>query len=194
MSANKPIIEAGRSPFATSLQVPTLEHVLSTLAFQVSEIMTAKPSRTDAPYSDRVRFGSGLGGYGEGCPTVLVEVVIKPTSTEGWSREEVEKVDSWDVWAQVYTRPMTTKVDEEPNVYDGSWSAHGNRCGGREAYVKMCAPVIQWVANYWANKASEEAMAKDLQRYAQKRCQHEEVYCDDRMQTVCRSCGAELGR
>jgi hypothetical protein len=139
--------------------VPTLEHVLSTLAYHISEIMTAKPSRTDAPYSDRVRFGSGLGGYGKECPSVLVEVVIKPSGDE----------DRWGVWAQVYTRPMTTKMDEEPNVYDHSWSAHGNRCGGREAYVKMCAPVIQWVANYWANKASEEAMIRDLQRYAQKR-------------------------
>jgi hypothetical protein len=121
-----------------------LAHVLSSLAFHVSTIMTERPTREDAPYSTRARVGFYMGGYAEGCPFVRLEVVITPVSAETWG-------DAWGVWATVHTRPgrdyaTSEERNAEPNVFDGTWTSHGNRCGGREYLVSVFAPIVEWVA------------------------------------------------
>jgi hypothetical protein len=116
-------------------EVPSLAHVLGTLAYHVTCIMTGRPSRTDPPYSERDQFGLGLGAYGEGCPLVRFDVEIRPSDE-----------NPWGPWAQVHLAPIVDGVR-------GRLECHGNRSGGREAYVNACAPVIQWVADYWAAKA-----------------------------------------
>lgn len=114
------IATGARTPLAP---VPTLAHVLSTFAYHVAGIMTERPTRSDAPYAQCARFGLGLGGYGPGCPTVHVQIEITPVYSEG-------DPDRWGVWAHV--------------SIDGK--ACGNRCGGRDEYARLCAPVIAWVA------------------------------------------------
>jgi hypothetical protein len=132
-------------------EVPSLETVLHTLGYHVACIMTDRPVRKDEPYASRCRFGLGLGGYAEGCPFVRVNVTIAPSGIDD---------DPWGVWAQV-------SFDDKP------WEAftssaltgpipglcHGNRCGGREAYTRLCAPVVAWVAAYWAAKEGTKTAA-----------------------------------
>jgi hypothetical protein len=128
-----------------TLVVPTFAHMLENFAFHVASIMTSKPTRTDAPYCNRDRFGLGMGNFGEGCPFVNVDFVIVPTTRD----------DPWGPWAQVYSRPYNeTERNAEPNVNDGTWTCHGNRCGGRDAYARMVTPVLAWVA---ANQPSVKA-------------------------------------
>lgn len=115
-------------------RVPTLEEALDTFGYHVGCLMTDKPVRPDAPYCERAMFGLGMGGWSEGCPYVHVDVVIRPASQAG------EKDGGpWGGWAQV--------------SLDGR--CFGNRHGGYKEYARLCAPVIAWVAAYWAAKALE---------------------------------------
>jgi hypothetical protein len=123
------------SAIARQTEVPTLEHVLTTLAYHLRCIAVDKPTRKDPPYCNRLVFGMGMGGYGLTCPLVLVEnIEITPASTMG---EE----DPWGVWAHV-------RIPTGPDHPGYS----GNRAGAGDAYAKVCAPVIAWVAAYWAAK------------------------------------------
>ena len=118
------------------LPVPPLAHVLATMAYHVSSLMTDRPRRSDEPYCSRLRGGSGIGGTG-GCPLVIVEYEIRPIGDDA---------ERWGEWAQVAIAPM------------GQPLKHcGNRHGGREELVRLYAPVIEWVASYWA--AAEQAKA-----------------------------------
>lgn len=113
-----------------------LTTTLENFTYHIQLLLTERPN-DDAPHSKQVVFGLTLGGLDD-CPLVSVEVCIKPSSGRDWG-----------VWAQVYMRPMTkfrSEPQENPNVLDGSWKWCGNRCGGREEYAKLCAPVIAWVA------------------------------------------------
>jgi hypothetical protein len=126
------------------LDVPTFAHMLDIFAFHCESIAKSKPRRDDAPYCNRDRFGLGLGGFGHGCPFINIEVVITPSERDP---------EPWGTWATVYTRPAReyANADErnaEPNLFDGTWQCHGNRCGGRQAYSKIAAPVLEWVARY----------------------------------------------
>jgi hypothetical protein len=113
--------------------IPTLEHILTTLAFHVRCLATEKPTRKDAPYCNRAIFGLGLGGHGEGCPFVMVEnIEITPSMNDD---------DPWGVWAQVHLPATSDRKGYK-----------GNRAGAGDAYAKMCAPVIAWIAAYWARK------------------------------------------
>jgi hypothetical protein len=108
---------------APDVQVPALEQILETFSYHISEIMTGRP--IDA-ISTEYKFGLGL-GHGEGCPKVCAIVHVVPSSV--WK-------DPWGVLAETY-------VNGKPC---------GNRCGARAEYTRLCAPVIAWVANYWASK------------------------------------------
>lgn len=112
---------------APAFDVPTLAHVLQTFAGQIGVIRTEQPVRKARPYADRVLVSCGLGGYRKDCPVVIVQVAITPASIAD---------DPWGVWAQV--------------ALDGK--ACGNRCGGADAYAQAMAPVIAWVAAYWAKQ------------------------------------------
>jgi hypothetical protein len=136
----------------TDLSIPSFAQMLDTFAYHCESIATSKPKRADAPYCERDRFGLGLGGFGRGCPFVNIEVVIVPANLE-WPD------GPWGVWATVYTRPAreyanSDERNAEPRLFDRAegWESHGNRCGGRQAYSKMCAPVLEWVAAYHAKK------------------------------------------
>jgi len=108
--------------------VPSLEDVLSTLAFHVSGLMTDRPG--EGVKRSSVGVGFGLGGYkGTDCPCVFVEGHITAACPVGDSKE-----DPWGGWAQV--------------TLDGR--LRGNRSGGREYLMKAYAPVIAWVAAYHA--------------------------------------------
>jgi hypothetical protein len=110
-------------------EVPTLEHVLSTLAFHVAGIMS------DASTGERVRTGFGLGGFGE-CPLVHVDCEIRPSGSDSI------RGGQWGVWAQVWLAPHGQPLQ-----------CFGNRCGGREELVRLYGPVIAWVAAYHARKS-----------------------------------------
>ena len=127
--------------------VPTLASILETFAFHCTAFMTERPKRTDVPYKDRARGGMGLGGF-DGCPLVLIEFCILPTSFG----EGDKAADPWGPWAQVFMRDGYLTQDVEPNVYDGTWQPCGNRSGGRDAYARKCAPVIAWIAAYEASE------------------------------------------
>ena len=100
--------------------------VLATFSYHISCIMTNRPYPGNS--HQEVRFGLGLGDPRVG-PAVLVQVVILPYEQDS---------DPWGVWAQVFLRG----ADDEP------WRACGNRCGGREEYARLCAPVIAWTASH----------------------------------------------
>lgn len=126
----------------------TLVDGLMILGYHVSEIMTSKPILVEAPYCNRVRLGFGMGGYEKDCPQVLIDMVI----TSAYLDEEREFLlapyDPWGVWAQVWIRPYPLgDQNKEPDLHDGSWQCFGNRCEGRNEYLRLCAPVIAWLSN-----------------------------------------------
>jgi len=133
----------------TSL-VPSLAHVLETMAYHIRSLATECPVRTDAPYSQRVRFGCGLGGYGPGCPTAHVNLQIVPC-TGG----EVHG-GPWGVWAQVTMRNGLGTLDGQ----EGDLIYSGNRCGAEAALTRHYAPVIAWVAAYWAEQSKAKGGVK----------------------------------
>ena len=126
----------------TANLIPTLAEVLDTFAYHVESIATSKPTRTDAPYKDRDRFGLGLGGYAPDCPRVAVDVELRPSIG----------AEPWGVWAGVYIRPM--RSDDRDEEDRQGFKHCGNRCGGRKEYAALCAPVLAWVAAYHAGKGA----------------------------------------
>jgi hypothetical protein len=104
--------------------VPSLEHVLSLLAFHVSSVMTDRPVAGNAVS----HTGLGFGGFGDGCPLVHLDCEIQPS---------VGVDEPWGIWAQVWLAPRGQQLQ-----------CCGNRCGGRERLMALYAPVIDWVAAY----------------------------------------------
>ena len=114
--------------------VPTLASALATFAYHVACLKAERPSRADAPYCERLRFGMGLGWFAAsepGCPSVLVEVEIRPAGGD----------DAWGPWAQV--------------SFDGR--SYGNRSGAIEEYARRAAPYLAWIAAYWAREQARAA-------------------------------------
>ena len=114
------------------LSVPSVESELETMAYHFSEIMA---QRTPAHGGDTMDFGCGLGGYGEGCPTVVITGKIRRDAQDGWG-----------AWAQV--------------TLNGK--ACGNRSGARAEIARLYAPVIAWVASYWATAPAAPVSAPQL--------------------------------
>lgn len=133
-------------------KVPSLEHVLQTLAYHVSQIVVCKPflQAESALSIEQYCTGFGFGGFkddqGNECPSVHIEMVITPACS---LRDD--DPTGWGTWAQVYTRPhRNVSPAEVPRLNDGSWTWHGNRCGGRDAYTALCTPIVAWIAMYHA--------------------------------------------
>jgi hypothetical protein len=139
-------------------KVPSLEHVLQTLAYHVGQIMSCKPTITGTHRDERYLTGFGFGGYkddatGRVSPSIHVQVCITPAlNVDGPCPDE----DPWGVWAQVRSRPYDTIPAGGMNDPDvgGGWTWHGNRCGGRDAYVQLCTPIVAWVALFRAARDS----------------------------------------
>lgn len=117
---------------AAKSEVPTLADVLDTMAYHVGNMMTARPGETVADLTE-ISFGCGLGGYGEGCPTVILQGTIR--SAGG--------ADAWGPWAQV--------------TLNGK--ALGNRHGGQKEIARAYAPVVAWVAAYHAKREAAALVA-----------------------------------
>lgn len=135
--------------------IVTLVDGLITLGYHVSEIMTSKPILVEAPYCNRARLVFGFGGYEKDCPQILIDMVITPAYLD---EEVVQRefllapYDPWGVWAQVWIRSLpldqTHPQNKEPDLHDGYWQCFGNRSGGRNEYLRLCAPVIAWLTNH----------------------------------------------
>jgi len=121
--------------------------LLQTFAYHVGCLSTERPAIATL---QRARFGIGLGGYAEGCPRAYVNVTITPGFDE----------EPWGVWAQVHFEPGDFGAFIAKGLHgEVPGKCHGNRSGGREAYAALCAPVIAWVAAYWAGKEEKSQAA-----------------------------------
>lgn len=148
-------------PHIASKGPPLLPHLLALFAGHVAHVASERPLRKDVPYVNRVRMSLFLGGVVDGCPLVGVEVVITPAT----ALQSDEQAD-WGVWAQVHTRPAqvyasSTERNAEPDVFDGTWSHHGNRNGGHAALAALFAPVLAWAGVYDARQASAPAAVSE---------------------------------
>lgn len=115
--------------------VPTLERLMTTIAGHSAHIMTYGPGPT---VTDResVYLGCGVGGWeGTDCPFAFFQSRV----------HRVEGSEPWGPWAQV-------KIGD---------ASIGNRHAALAHYAALCAPVVAWVAAYWAARATVPSVAPD---------------------------------
>jgi hypothetical protein len=123
--------------------VPTLEEALETLAGHVKLIATEVPYLNgQAHVRDRARGECGI-GVPKGPKALLHFEIVADTNNE----------DPWGVWAQVTMRKGERK---DLSGVAGEVFYQGNRAGACIALAKHYAPVIEWIAAYWAAKETTE--------------------------------------